>query len=117
VYETSMNEKPESLLSTRRLTRAGLAAIVGSSLCCVAPLTSALGLSGATVATIARLFGPSTELMVGALALIGTLAVTPRLRSRSFARTRADGDRPSVDDVGGGGRASRGANAVPENAA
>jgi hypothetical protein len=80
-------DKSTSFALARRVGLAGAAAIVGCATCCVAPVLAAAGLGGsALVATLASLFSPGTEFVVGGIAFtaaLGGLTLRNGLRSRA----------------------------------
>jgi len=78
---TSSVAKSDTILSKRRLGMAGIAAIVGCALCCTVPLLAAAGLGGGFVATLASVFQPGSELLVGGAVFVGVLGVVA-LRGR-----------------------------------
>ena len=77
----SQNPKTTSLFSKRRIGLAGLAAILGCAACCALPFLAAAGLGGGAAAGIGRILRPGSELVVGSVVFVATLAVTA-IRSR-----------------------------------
>ena len=52
-------------LTTRRVGVAGLIALVGCAVACSIPMLAALGFGGGLMITLANIFAPGTELVVG----------------------------------------------------
>jgi hypothetical protein len=72
---TSSVEKSESILSKRRLSIAGAAALLGCAACCAAPLLLAAGIGSSVIGALTAVFRPGAELLVGGTAFTATLAV------------------------------------------
>ena len=87
-------EKFRAFWSDRRLKIASLAALAGCIACCLGPAVVAVGLgSSALGATLAAVFKPGSELIVGGLAFamtLGGLAVRDYIRRRVRASVCGD---------------------------
>ena len=97
---TTSIEKSKPFPSTRRLTIASVAALAGCVACCLGPILAVVGLgSGALGATLASVFQPGSELIVGGAAFAVTLG---GLAVRDYRRRRA-----TASDCGDSGSSDR----------
>lgn len=93
-----------SFFTKRRLTWASAAAVVGCAACCGLPMLAIAGVGGGAIATVAALFKPGMELVMGAglFALtLGVMALIDRRRKRAaLARSGAACDVDGGCDCG-----------------
>src|SRR5687767_14788434 len=77
-------EKPEPLLSKRRLAWASVAAVAGCAAACSLPLLLAAAGGGVVATAVAGVLGAGAELVVGGVVFAGVLGFMA-LRARSNA--------------------------------
>ncbi len=85
---TTIVQKAEHFLSTRRLGVAGIAAFIACAACCAVPLLAAAGLGTGSLTSLAFVFRPGSEFTVGAavfLVALGVMAVRARMRTRAVS--------------------------------